>query len=665
LPLCEAPDADRSAAAVGAAGGNIAGGALRRVARGGLAALLGTGLALALGRFTALPERLDEAAFDAQVRLARAWRAAPAAAPADADVVLVGIDDGTLDALGMPLAMIQGSLGEALEAIARAGPRAVGVDVALPAHSFDALAPGSDRELMRGLLAVRQRAGLVLALDVDAQGRLRLPPPAMLAVAGGAAAFGLPFFPVDCDGVVRRFEAAPPRAPHGAGCAGARSAAQGMQGQPAAQGSASPGDAPSAASSAAPEPAAFAARLALRAGAAAPSAEAGWIDFTRGAPFDYLALSDVIAWGRQAGAARLRARLGGKVVLVGSVLPFLDRLRLPVPLAAWEPGQTAVPGLVVNAQALRSLLAGGLIRPLGPAWQAPLLLALTSLALLRRGPWRAAAWAFALFVCLAAGAACQASGSFLAPSQCLLAGAAAALARTALDLRAERRERRHLAQRLGAYLSPRVRQAVLRGRASRHGTRRDVALLFADLRDFTSWSESADPALVRETLNRYYEAITPALHAHGGSIDNFRGDGIMVMFGAPEASERPCADAFAAAGALLAAVARFNREQSLAGQRRLEVSLGLSFGEVVFGDLGSAERRDYTALGDAVNVAARLQEMARQSGAVMLMTRDFAQRLPPAVEGIRDLGPQPVRGHSPVEICEWRPAPGGAAAQTV
>ncbi len=616
---------------------------------GSVAALIGLLLVLWLARLTPIIDRLDAVAFDEQVRLVRWWRGAPAALEPAQDVVLVGIDDQSLDALGLPLAMIHASLGRALEAIALAGPRVIGVDLSLPQQSFDPLVPGLDRELLRGLLAARRGGGLVLALDADAQGRLRIPALSMLAAAGGSEAFGLPLFPIDCDGVVRRFE------PNPGGSTAQPSCAASTASPDRATGADLPGDgAPVLVPT-------FVARIAAHLGRGRLLREPGWIDYTHGAAFSYLPLRDVVAWSRSGDVPQLRAHFADRVVLLGSVLPYLDRLRLPATLAGWEPATAGVPGLIVNAQVLRNVLGAGLIRPLGALPAMLVMITMAALALVDRTGLRWGLWLLALLLLLGGGAVAHAAGWFCAPSQGLLVGASAAVLRNVADLHGERRERRRLTALLGGYLSPQVVRAILHERAGAAGTRRAAALLFADLHGFTAWSEAADPALVLETLNRYYGLVTPVLHAHGGTIDNFRGDGIMVMFGVPEASAQPCAAAFAAACQVSALVDQFSEQQAARGLTPVTVTIGLAYGEVVFGDLGSADRKDYTALGDAVNVAARLQDLAKQLGAPVLMTQAFAQQLPAGQVGLCDLGTHPVKGHSPVAVCAWQPQQDGGA----
>jgi len=579
-------------------------------------------------------QRLNERAFDAQARWLRAWRQsdpvpAPNSARGATEPVLVGVDDASLAALGLPLGLLHAALGEALEAVAAAGARGIGLDIALPER---AVAADAQRRLLRGLLAARHSAALVVALDVDAGGRVRVPQAPLVAAAGGAGAFGLPLFPIDCDGVVRRFDPAPALA--GPGCAAG--ASFGLAARDAA-------------------PPAFAAALARRLGHGAAVGRPAYIDYTRGAPFSYVPLYQVLRWHRQGDLARLRERFDGRVVLVGSMLPDLDRLPVPLPLTEALAPQPA-PGLVINAQVLRGALDAGLVRALAPGWSQGAVLLAAALALPAAPALRALLLAGCLGAALVGGAALHGLGWYLQPGAIVVAATAGVLGRMALDLAAARHERARVASALRGYLSPAPLQVLLQGGPEAQVLRGPIAALFADLRDFTARSEGADPDQLRDVLNRYYAAVTPVLHAHGGSIDNFRGDGVMVTFGAPAPLAQACDAALAAAAAMLARVAQLNREElHAAGIAPLEVSLGLAYGEAVYGQIGSAERRDFTALGDVVNVAAHLQALARRDGHVVLMSERFAQMLTTPLTGAQPLGEQAFKGHTPLRVLAWRP----------
>jgi adenylate cyclase len=566
-------------------------------------------------------EMADDRLFDAQARLIRAWRASQGER-VEPDVRIVGIDQATLDRAGVPIALIHGVLGQALEAISRAGARAIAIDLVLPERSFDQLVPGADAALIRALSLARRRAPLVFVLEPDVSGRLRAPFAPFVAAVGehGLVTAQLP---VDRDGVVRRFDP--------------RLSAPGLR--------------------------TLAGEISDRLGREASAAQPGWIDYTRGAAFSYLPLIDVARAAAGADAS-LREHFEGRVVVIGSVLPYVDRVAQPVSLLAWEYPNTAPPAVVIHAQLLRSILGSGLIRG-APGWLvAALAIALSLIGWMSRTGARWCALALAAIAGLILGTALHAFGWRLGLATPLTAGFIAVALRTSLDAAGARRERARLAQTFGGYVSPQVFEAIVAGRMGAVTGRRQMAFLFADLRGFTAWSERTEPAQVFDVLNRYFAAVTPHIHRHGGTIDNFRGDGLMVLFGAPEPHAEPCRAAFDAARDIVRHGRPLLEGVAAPDQVALDLAVGIAFGEAVYGDLGSGERRDFTAIGDAVNVAARLQDLSKSLGYPVLMTMAVFERLDPMPEldpdwadaNLRELGEVALRGHSPVSIAGWRPS---------
>ena len=212
------------------------------------------------------------------------------------------------------------------------------------------------------------------------------------------------------------------------------------------------------------------------------------------------------------------------------------------------------------------------------------------------------------------------------------------------------RERNRLARMFAGYVSPLVFRRIVEGRLAGRG-RGSLAVLFADVRGFTHLSETSAADDVLDWLNRYYGAVTPILHAYGATIDAFRGDGMNAMFGAPEPRADAASAALLAAREMLAALAALNAAFRLEGHPPLQIGIGLGFGPVVFGDVGSDDRRDFTAIGDPVNLAARLQDLTKQLDCPILMTGALYDDLSaPLKEGLVDFGAQPIRGHSAVRV---------------
>jgi CHASE2 domain-containing sensor protein len=242
--------------------------------------------------------------YDAATRLAAQWRHA-----VEDDVVVVALDETTVQRLEPPIAPMQGVLGPALEGLAHARAKAVVVDLILPDRSFDSLVPGLDDKLLLGIVAMRRAGPLVLAITVDEGGRSR-PVHAPFVAAAGPGGTGFALFEADADAVVRRFD-------ERLGVGG--ESVPTLVGQLVRRLSQAPG--------------------------------AGLIDFTRRAPVRTVAMHDMLAQIEARDNAALARAFAGKVVFIGMMLPFVDRHRVP---AARAPH--TVPGVIeYSARTYRNL----------------------------------------------------------------------------------------------------------------------------------------------------------------------------------------------------------------------------------------------------------------------------------------------------------------------
>lgn len=143
------------------------------------------------------------------------------------------------------------------------------------------------------------------------------------------------------------------------------------------------------------------------------------------------------------------------------------------------------------------------------------------------------------------------------------------------------------------------------------GVNQTITILFADIRGFTRISEHAPPEKIVNLLNRYFSAMTDIIFAHGGTLDKYLGDGLMALFGAPTATPEDAANALNAAVAMQRRVLGINMELLSEGLQEIGVGIGLHTGEVTVGYIGSERRSEYTAIGDAVNTASRLESNAK------------------------------------------------------
>ena len=191
------------------------------------------------------------------------------------------------------------------------------------------------------------------------------------------------------------------------------------------------------------------------------------------------------------------------------------------------------------------------------------------------------------------------------------------------------------------------------------GRRETVAVLFADIVAFTRMAENMAPEDVLALLREFHTRMTQQIFASGGTVDQYMGDGIVAVFGATAASPDDAASALNCAEMMLETLERWNHEREEKGDARLDIGIGLNYGPVVLGDVGSEHGMSFTAIGDTVNTAARLQVLTRSLKTPLVVGDPVVraiQALSPEVAAERifrleDLGEHSLRGRaSPVRI---------------
>ncbi|MDQ5837551.1 MAG: GAF domain-containing protein [Acidobacteriota bacterium] len=190
------------------------------------------------------------------------------------------------------------------------------------------------------------------------------------------------------------------------------------------------------------------------------------------------------------------------------------------------------------------------------------------------------------------------------------------------------------------------------------GVNQTLTVLFADIRGFTRLSEHAPPERVVQLLNNYFTAMTEVIFAHGGTLDKYIGDGLMALFGAPTATDEDACNAVAAAVDMQRQIEDINEELRADGLSEIAIGIGLHTGVATVGYIGSERRSEYTAIGDTVNLAARLEQNARPG---QILLSDSAARA--AEKSGCKFSPRPpitVKNRvQPVPIfeVEWRQTP--------
>ncbi|MGH7408456.1 MAG: AAA family ATPase, partial [Candidatus Methylomirabilales bacterium] len=203
--------------------------------------------------------------------------------------------------------------------------------------------------------------------------------------------------------------------------------------------------------------------------------------------------------------------------------------------------------------------------------------------------------------------------------------------------------------RLVAYTPKHLAEKILKGRSALEGERRQVTVLFADLAGFTAIAEKLDPEEVHRIMDRCFELIAAEVHRFEGTINQYTGDGVMALFGAPIAHEDSPRRAVHAALGIQRALRDYSKELQARGGPALQMRIGINTGPVVVGRIGDDLRMDYTAMGDTTNLAARLQQIGRPGS---VLVSDATHKVITGFFETLNLGEVPVKGHTPARAFE-------------
>jgi adenylate cyclase len=365
--------------------------------------------------------------------------------------------------------------------------------------------------------------------------------------------------------------------------------------------------------------------LAVRIGAlevATDPQAAVWVHFTGPRPERFLP-----AWQVLDGSAD-PDRLAGHIVLVGTSAAALKDMRA-------TPLDPAAPGVEIHAQLLEQLLTG--VQLTRPDW-APgaeiayiVLVGLLLIVLLRRlGPLPCAVVgaATAALALAASWFAFTEKGLLVDPVLPAIAVLAVYLVTTLIGYIRTETERAFVRQAFGRYLSPALveRLASDPGHLNLGGTVRPLTVMFCDIHGFTALSESYEPAALTTLINRFLTPMSEAVLSRQGTIDKYIGDCVMAFWNAPLDDPDHAANACRAALAMRAALDALNRhlacEAAAEGRthRPLAVGIGVNTGDCLVGNMGSAQRFSYSAMGDTVNLASRLEGQSRAYGVDIILS---------------------------------------------
>jgi adenylate cyclase len=483
------------------------------------------------------------------------------------DVIIIAADEASFTAFDEPFALWHKHLGALIDAMRSAEPAVVGLDIVLPAKSYEAIVPGIDRELMAPLLNARGKLKLIVAQTLDEKLRPRAVFPGYVALLGSEH-LASALLCYDDDSVVRR--AMLPECGDNALHAG------------------------------------LAERMATELGA--PARAGGLIDFRHGLPFPTISMAEVLRWHADGDSARLRAAFAGKAVLVGVVLPLEDRLKAPVDLLASEPENRRIPGVLMHAQILRTLLNHGFIQAV-PAWLVAVFTGVACLSWFGYG-FRKNLIYWSLFALLPLlGFYALWLGHALPPAALLVSAKLAYAARQALEAMRQKHQRKCLTEAFAGHVDGRLLNRLIAAQdtpTDLQPARQAISVLWARLpASHPAWNQ-ADPGAAGAALAGYYALARSAIERAGGMVERFHGNSVLAYFGAPLPLRQP------ERAALEAALAMTRQHADWAAQLPAAPALGIGIatGEALVGQVGLTGAQPYVVLGEVVERAAALATAA-------------------------------------------------------
>jgi adenylate cyclase len=252
------------------------------------------------------------------------------------------------------------------------------------------------------------------------------------------------------------------------------------------------------------------------------------------------------------------------------------------------------------------------------------------------------------------------TGLWLNLLQPLSGGVLALFFGTAYQYFVEGREKRKVSKLFGRYVSKDVYTQLMANpdQATLGGKRREMSVLFSDIRGFTTVTEKGEPEALVHQLNEYFTRMVEVVFRHGGTVDKFVGDMVMALFGAPLADPHHAEHAVATAVDMIHELGELNRAWAAKGLKQLDIGIGVNSGDMIAGNIGSSSIMSYTVIGDNVNLGSRLESLNKEYKTRVIISDATRTRLEGEYE-MRPLGDVIVKGKSkPVAIFEIKvPAP--------
>jgi adenylate cyclase len=341
-----------------------------------------------------------------------------------------------------------------------------------------------------------------------------------------------------------------------------------------------------------------------------------------------------------------------KVVFVGvSASGLADTFETPF-------AQGKMPGIQVHAAVADDILSNRFMRPASSrvrlASTVAAAVAVGLIATMVPAWWASAATLIAMAAFGWVATRLFAAGYWLNVTQPVLSAALALFGGVAYQYFVEGREKRLVKRLFGQYVSKDVYEQLVANPAQARlgGRRREMTVLFSDIRGFTTVSERGEPEEIVHMLNEYFTRMVAIVFKHQGTVDKFVGDMVMALFGAPLDDPDHARHAVDAALDMIDELNRLNVKWQAEGRPPLDIGIGINSGPMIAGNIGSEQIMSYTVIGDAVNLGSRLESLNKQYGTRIIISDATRERLGSAY-ALRPLGEVVVKGKTkPVAIFE-------------
>lgn len=334
----------------------------------------------------------------------------------------------------------------------------------------------------------------------------------------------------------------------------------------------------------------------------------------------------------------------GKIVLIGATAAGASDLRSNAFSATY-------PGVEIHATVIDNLLKGDFLRPAGRR-AAPLAILAMALGMAALVYGLNSALTYTLLALLAglvyvvAASALFRIGNLWVPMVApLAAGTVAFTSCTLTRYATEGREKRKYRKTLMKYLSPQLVETIMQdfNWASLRAEKRTLTVLFSDVRGFTTFSEKYPPETVVGTLNEHLNMMVSVIFKHQGTLDKFVGDCVMAFWGAPVPQPNHAELACRAALEMIEGLEKLNQKWQSEGRPTLRIGVGINTGDMLFGNIGSEQRMDFTVIGDTVNLGSRLESATKELKASIVISEATYREVCERVE-VRPLGEISVKG---------------------